>query len=84
MYWFAPNTTCAQQIFQVHSTQADELINSMFVYVPIFGCYGTHHVIWGGWGDKRMSHWPGMSMGMSFAGLTEQLKFYMEVSKTLK
>ena len=26
VYWCAPNTTCAQQIFQVHSTQTDEVI----------------------------------------------------------
>ena len=41
----------------------------------------------GGRGDKKMWAWaplPGISMGMSFAGLAEQLQFYMEVSKTLK
>ena len=53
VYWYAPNTTRLQQIFQVHSTQTDELIDSMFVYVPRFGCYGTHHVIWGA-GDKKL------------------------------
>ena len=54
VYWYAPNTTCAQQIFQVHSTQTDELINSMCVYVFMFRRYGTHHTIWGGEGDKNM------------------------------
>ena len=36
VYWYALNTTVAHKILQVHSTQTDELINSMFLYVPIF------------------------------------------------
>ena len=38
---------CAQYIFQVHSTQTNEPINSVLVYVPMFRRYGTHHIIWG-------------------------------------
>ena len=45
---------CAQQIFQVHSTQTDELMNSMFVYVPMLRRYRTYHVILEGWGDNKM------------------------------
>ena len=55
VHWDAPNTTCVQQIFQVHSIETDELINSILVYVPIFRRYATHHVIWGvGEEDKKM------------------------------
>ena len=50
VHWYAPNTTCAQQIFQLHSTKTDELINSMVVHMPVFRCYETHHVSWGGRG----------------------------------
>ena len=82
VYWYAPNTTYTQQIVQVHSTQTDELINCRFVYVPIFRRYGTHHVLSErGEGDKKISPWHAMSMGISFTGLVEQLKFNIEVSK---
>ena len=54
VYWYAPNTTCVQVIFQVHSTQTDELINSMCVYIPISRRYETHHGLYGGEGVTRI------------------------------
>ena len=49
VYWCAPNMTCAQQIFQVHTTETDELMNVVFLYVPLFkrdGRFLARYDIW--------------------------------------
>ena len=46
------------------------------MYVPIFECYGTHHVIWGGGMRQICDHellGLGYAWAVLFAGLTDKL-----------
>ena len=60
VYLYIFSTTCAQQVSHIHSSQTDELINIICVYMPMIRCCGrflAYHIIWGGgWATRRCKY----------------------------
>ena len=49
VYLYVSSTTCVQQVFHVHSSQTEKLVNIICVYVPMIrycGRFLAFHVIW--------------------------------------
>ena len=56
VYLYASSTTCAQQIFHVHSSQTDKLVDIICAYMLMIRCCGSlwaYHVIWGDGGKQE-------------------------------
>ena len=56
VYLYVSSKTCVQQVFHVHSSQTDKLVNIEYVYILMIGCYGSFgkkYVFGGIVGDKK-------------------------------
>ena len=88
VYLYAPNTTCAQQVFHIHTSQTDKLINMICVYIPTIRCYVravAYHVIWrdGGWQeDAQESPLAWFKYGHVIFWASRKTKLEVEVNET--
>ena len=71
VYLYVSSTTCAQQVFHIHTSQTDKVMNIICVYMPTIRCCGIfgHTMPFSGMvGNKKMqvrALWPVPSMDMS-------------------
>ena len=91
VYLYASSTTCAQQLFHVHSSQTDKLINIICVYMPMIrycGRFWAYHVILGDGGSQEDASRISLACACAKYGhvisyASRKIKLKVEVNKTI-